>query len=64
MLDIDTCLFKPEKLLKATQSLQNGKATGLDEIPVEVWKLNEFQDFLLESCNNVYMKKLIESWTK
>ena len=64
MLDIETGLFKPEELLKATKSVQNGKATGLDEIPVEVWKLNEFQDFLLESCNNIYMQKPIERWTK
>ena len=63
MLDIETGLFKPEELLKATKSVQNGKATRLDEITVEVWKLNEFQDFLLEACNNVYMQKQIESWT-
>ena len=55
MFYIETGLFKPEELLKATTSVQNGKATGLDEIPIEVWKLNEFQDFLIESCNNVYM---------
>ena len=64
MLDIETGLFKPEELLKAIKSVQNGKATGLDEILVEVWKLNELQDFLLESYNNVYMQKPIDSWTK
>ena len=64
MLDIEIGLFKLEELLKATTSVQNGKATGLDEIPVEVWKLNVFQDFLPDSCNNVYMQKPIESWTK
>ena len=68
MLDIETGIFKPEELLKVTKSVKKrqgyNRYTGLDEISVEVWKLNEFQDFLLESCNNVYMHKLIESWTK
>ena len=40
MIEIETVLFKPEELLKATKSVQNGKATGLFEILVEVWKLN------------------------
>ena len=44
------------------KSIQNGKATGLDEIPVEVWKLYECQEFLLESCNKVYWQEPIERW--
>ena len=38
-LDIKTSNCTSEELIKATKSIQNGKATGLDEIPVEVWKL-------------------------
>ena len=53
-LDIKTVNFTSEELIKVTKSIQNGKATGLDEIPVEVWKLYEFQEFLLDSCNKVY----------
>ena len=48
MLDIETGQFKPEELLKAIKGVQTGKATRLDEIPIEVWKLNEFQHFLLD----------------
>ena len=42
-LDIKTGNCTSEELIKSTKSIQNGKATGLDEIPVEVWKLYEFQ---------------------
>ena len=24
--------------------IKNGKACGLDEIPIEIWNINEFQD--------------------
>ena len=44
--------------------MQNGKYIGLDEIPAEVWKLDEFQEFLLESCNRVYTQEVIERWIK
>ena len=63
-LDITTGNFTSEELIKATKSIQNGKATGIDEIPVEVWKLYECQEFLLESCNKVYWQEPIEIWTQ
>ena len=44
--------------------MQNGKYIGLDEIPAEVSKLDEFQEFLLESCNRVYTQEVIERWIK
>ena len=50
------------ELLKATKSIQNGKAVGLDEIPAEVWKIDDFQEFLLESCNCVYNQECIRRW--
>ena len=45
-------------------SIKYGKACGLDEIPVEVWKLKEFHEILLECCNSVYQQEVISSWRK
>ena len=61
-LDIKTGLFTSYELTKAIKSIQSGKAVGLDEIPAEVWKLEDFQKFLLESCNSVYSHETIERW--
>ena len=30
----------------------------------EVWKLDDFKEFLLESCNGVYNQDPIENWRK
>ena len=30
--------------------------------PSEVWKLDEFQEFILESCNRVYSQEIIKRW--
>ena len=61
-LDIQTGLLTAYELRQATKSIQNGKAIDLDEIPAEVWKLDEFQEFLLESCNSVYTQEVTERW--
>ena len=61
-LDIKTGLFTVYELRKFTKSFQNGKVVGLDEMPSEVWKLDEFQEFLLESFNSVYTQEVIERW--
>ena len=53
-----------EELLKAVKSIKYGKTCGLDEIPVEVWKLKEFHEILLECCNSVYQQEVISSWRK
>ena len=63
-LNIKKGPFTMEKLLKAIKSMQYGKACGLDEIPVEVWKLEEFHQVLLECCNMVYEQDPISSWRK
>ena len=42
-LDLQTGLFTAYELIKATKSIQIGKAVGLDEMSAEVWKLDEFQ---------------------
>ena len=52
------------ELLKAVKGIQNGKACGLDEIPAEVWKLEEFHLTLLKCCNNVYSQDPINKWTE
>ena len=49
--------------MKAIHNISYGKAVGLDEIPVEVWKLDDFNEFLLESCYRVYFQETIVSWT-
>ena len=61
-LNIETGPFTAPELSKATKSIQNGKAVGLDEIPAEVWKIDDFQEFLLESCNCVYNQESIRRW--
>ena len=61
-LNIETGPITALELSKATKSIQNGKAVGLDEIPAEVWKIDVFQEFLLESCNCVYNQECIKRW--
>ena len=53
-----------EELLKAVKSIKYRKACGYGEIPVEVWKLKEFHEILLECCNSVYQQEVISSWRK
>ena len=61
-LNIKKGPFTMEELLKVVKSIKYGKACGLDEIPVEVWKLKEFHEILLECCNSVYQQEVISSW--
>ena len=44
-LNIKKGPFTMEELLKAVKSIKYGKACSLDEIPVEVWKVKEFQKY-------------------
>ena len=64
MLNIETGIFTKYELEKAIKSIKNGKACGLDEIPVEIWKIPKFQDILLFSCNEVYEQNTISIWNK
>ena len=54
--DIQTGLFSMTELIKALKNMKNGKSCGLDEIPVEIWKIESFQELLLNFCNSVYAK--------
>ena len=63
-LKIEKGMFSVDELQKAVKSMKNGKACGLDEIPTEVWKLDEFQHILLELCNGVYKQDPIDRWTE
>ena len=63
-LNIKKGPFTMEELLKAVKSIKYGKACGLDEIPVEVWKLKEFHEILLECCNSVYQQEVISRYRK
>ena len=49
--------------MTATNNISYGKAVGLDDIPAEFLKLDDFKEFLLESCNRVYFHEPIVSWT-
>ena len=54
-LPIETGPFTNEELQKVLQKLPNEKATGLDEIPAEVWKTGRFNSTLLEICNGTIL---------
>ena len=60
--NIETVPITALELSRATKSIQKGKAVSLDEIPAEVWKIDVFQEFLLESCNCVYNQECIKRW--
>ena len=62
-LAIKIGLFTKEELMKATNNISYGKAVGLEEISAEVWKIDDFKEFLIESCNRIYFQKPIVSWT-
>ena len=61
-LNIQKGAFTMEELSKALRNIKNGKSCGLDNIPAEVWKLENFNDVLLQICNSVYDGNPIEKW--
>ena len=63
-LEIKTGPFNELELDLVLKKLENKKATGLDGIPPEVWKIGKFNDLLLYYCNEVYKGKVIQSWTE
>ena len=63
-LDLKLGLFTQEKIDSLRRKIKNRKATGVDEIPPEVWKTREFDDILLRLCNVVYNQKTKDRCTK
>ena len=61
-LDINKEDFSMDELMIACKSLKSGKASGLDEIPGEVWKIRSFSKNLLYSCNSVFHGNKIDRW--
>ena len=62
-LDIKLGSFTLE-LDSVLSKIKNRKATGLDEIPPEVWKTRQFNGILLRHCNAVYNQNPIDRWMK
>ena len=54
--------FTLEELDSVLRKIKNRKATGLNEIPPEIWKTRQFDDILLRHCNAVYDS--IDIWMK
>ena len=50
-LPTETGAFTNDELQKVLQKMSNGKATGINEIPAEVWKTGRFNNILLEIRN-------------
>ena len=62
-LPIKTGDFTNTELQEAI-SIQGNKATGLDSISEEVWKLECFNDQLPEVCNKAYHGDIPDMWLK
>lgn len=63
-LPMETGNFTYLELRTAIKSLQNNKATGLDGIPAEVWKVGCLDQQLLEVCNKTYHGEAPNIWLK
>ena len=63
-LDIKLRPLTLEELDSVLRQIKNRKATGLDEIPQEVWETRQFSDILLRHCNAVYNQNLMDRWMK
>ena len=59
-LDIKLGQFTQKELDVARTKFKNRKATGLNEIYPEVWKIRIFDDLLLRYCNDIYNQNTIE----
>ena len=63
-LDIKVGQFTQVELDVILTKIKSRKATGLDEIPPEVWKTRKFDDVLLQYRNAEYNQNTIDRWTK
>ena len=56
--------FTMTELREAMKLIQGNKATGPEVIPAEVWKLECFNDQLLEVCNRAFHGNIPDTWLK
>ena len=63
-LDITLRQFAQKELDSVLRKILNRKATGLDEIPPDVWKTREFDDIQLQHCNAVCNQNTTDRWIK
>ena len=63
-LPICTENFSLEELVKCVEGFKNNKASGLDEIPIEVWKSGAWNTQLLEVCNKTLNGDKPDMWAK
>ena len=63
-LPIITGDFAMSELQDAIKATQNNKATGLDGIPAEVWKIDCLKEQLLEVCNKAYIGDVPAIWSR
>ena len=56
--------FSPDELTNTFNHINNGKASGLDELPAEVWKLENVQSILLIFCDSLYDNQKIKRRTE
>ena len=61
-LSIKKGAFTMDELRTVLKNTKSGKSCGLDNIPAEVWKLENFNDALLKLCNDAYMGHPIDKW--
>ena len=63
-LNIKKGNFTHKELDKVIDRLKYNKACALDNVPPEVWKSGQFNNLLLELCNEVYNGATIEKWSE
>ena len=63
-LDIKLGSFTQEELDSVLRQIKNRKATGLDEIPPEVWKTRQFDNILLRIFANVSHQTRLDTRSK
>ena len=64
-LPITADKFTMDELDIALKQTRSGRAVGLDNIPLEIWKTEKFKHFLLKVCNKALIQHEIPThWTR
>ena len=61
-LHIEKNDFTVKELQIVIKNLKNNKASGIDNIPAEVWKAGICNEQLLYICNRVYNQQPVDIW--